>query len=173
MHNLNDYAGVILIFFGYHSLLTIGLQSWIIYISSNLLVYESLAASDCGFIAKLLTAIGSRDNFWLEEYTSKPSRCNIDDELLNFDDMQCMIKTRQFSFSLPPAVRQHTSKQPSANHHDLNNSRDDSSAKRSPVQNQNRGSPWKVKQNEDYKAIFDNANSSKRPTLDGVCLCPQ
>ena len=93
MHNLNNYAGVSLIFFGDLSLLTIGLQSWRSSISSNLLVYKSLAASDCEFIAQVLTAINTRVNCWLEKFTRKLFCCNVDDELLNFDDMQRMIKT--------------------------------------------------------------------------------
>ena len=145
MHNLSNYAGVSLVFFGEISLLTIGLQSWIIHISSNLLVYESLAASNYEFIYQVLTTIDTRVNCWLEECTSKPSHCNVDDELLNFDNMQGMIKTRQFYFSLMPAVRRHTYKQPRANHHDHNNSRDDRPAKRSPVHNQNRVYRWKLK----------------------------
>ena len=115
MHNKNNYAGISLIFFGEISLLTIGLQSWRSHISSNLMVYESLAASDCEFITQVLTTINTRVNFQLEEYMSKPSRCNVDDELLNLDDMQRMIKTRQFSFSLPPAVCRHTSKNKETN----------------------------------------------------------
>ena len=87
MHNLNNYAGVSLIFFGELSLINIGRKSCRICISSNLLVYESLAASDCEFIAQVLTAINTRVNFCLEECTSKPSRYNVDDELLNFDDI--------------------------------------------------------------------------------------
>ena len=87
MHNLNNYAGVSLIFFGELSLITIGLQSWRIHIRSNLLVYKSLAASNREFIAQVLNTIHTRVNFWLEECTSKPSRYNVDDELLNFDDI--------------------------------------------------------------------------------------
>ena len=99
----------------------------------------------CEFIAQFLTAIKTRVNCWLEECTSKPSRCNVNDELLNFVNIQRMIKTRQFSFSLLPAVRRHTSKQPRANHNYHNNIRYDRPAKRSPVHNQNRVSPWKLK----------------------------
>ena len=67
IHNLKKYAGVSLIFFGELSLFTIGLQSWRSHISSNLLVYESLAASDREFIYQVLTTIDTRVNFWLEE----------------------------------------------------------------------------------------------------------
>ena len=38
---------------------------WGSHISSNLLVYESLDASDCEFIAQVLTAIDTMVNFWL------------------------------------------------------------------------------------------------------------
>ena len=63
MHNKKNYAGISLIFFGEISLLTIGLQSWRSHISSNLMVYESLAASDCEFITQVLTTINTRVNF--------------------------------------------------------------------------------------------------------------
>ena len=173
MHNLNNYACISLIFFGELSLPTIGIQSWRSHISSNLLVYKSLCVSDCEFISQVLTTINTRVNCWIDECTSKPYRCNVDDELLNFDDMKRMIKKRNFYFSLPPAVRCHTSKQPRANHHDHDKSRYDWPSKRSPVHNKNWVSPWKLKENEYYKAIFNNENSSKLPTLDGVHLYPR
>lgn len=88
-----------------------------------------LATSNCEFIAQILTAIDSRANCWLEECKSKPTCCNMDDELVKFDDMQRMIKTRQFSFSLPPTGRCHASKEPNGNHDDHDNSRDDCPAK--------------------------------------------
>ena len=62
------------------------------------MVYESLAPSDCEFIAQVLTAIDTRVNFWLEECTSKPASCNVNNEILNFDELLRIIKKDSFTF---------------------------------------------------------------------------
>lgn len=62
MYNLNNYSGISLIFFGEFPLITIGLQSWRIHISSNLLVYKSLAANDGELIVQVFTTIDTMVN---------------------------------------------------------------------------------------------------------------
>ena len=87
--------------------------------------------------------------------------------------MQRAIKTRQFTFVLPPTVRNHVSK-PTGKRPALSASYDDDKpAKRSPVHNKNRISRWKLKDGEDYRKIFAEKNISKRPTMDGVNVCPR
>ena len=105
----------------------------------------------------------------------KPIRSNVDDELVCFDDMQRAIKTRQFSYSLPPTIRSHISKpsprEPGNSPRDHQD--DDRPTKRAPVHNKHRNARWKLKEGEDYKALFSDKNTDKRPTLDGVHICPR
>ena len=171
LHNLNNYAATAEIFFGDTSLLTIGLQSWLSAIRSDLITYESLAATNNEFIAQVLTSIDTRVNCWLTECAMKAIRCNVDDDLVCFDDMQRSIKTRQFSFTLPPTVRSHVSGTPGKHRAPTNDS--DRPPKRSPLPNKHKNPRWKLKENEDYKKIFADKHVSKRPTIDGVHVCPR
>jgi len=175
LHNINNLASSSELFFGENSIATGGLQSWRPHIANNLIIYESQAASNKEFIAQVLTAIDTRVNCWLEECSMKPIRSNVDDELVCFDDMQRAIKTRQFSYSLPPTIRSHISKpsprEPGNSPRDHQD--DDRPTKRAPVHNKHRNARWKLKEGEDYKALFSDKNTDKRPTLDGVHICPR
>ena len=171
LHSIHNMAAASHLFFTEQSLLTIGLRSWRPEISRNLIAYESQALQDPEFIARILTAIDTRVNCWLNDCTTKTLRCGVDDELIDFSDMHRQIRTRQFSFSLPPSVRKHVSGT-KRNMRD-NDTNDEQAAKRTPVHNQKRINKWKLKEGENYKQRFGNAHVDKRPTLNGVRVCPR
>ena len=171
LHNLNNYAATAEIFFGDTSLLTIGLQSWLSAIRSDLIIYESLATTNQEFIAQVLTSIDTRVNCWLTECALKPIRCNVDDDLVCFDDMQRSIKTRQFTFALPPTVRSHVTGTPGKSHRPP--LVPDRPPKRTPLHNTHKNPRWKLREDEDYKRVFAEKFVNKRPVLDGVHMCPR
>ena len=67
IHNIHITAAVSEIMHGTNSILTTGLTSWRFEISSNLIIYEAHAANDKTFIARILVAIDTRVNCWLNE----------------------------------------------------------------------------------------------------------
>ena len=175
-HSLFNLTAASNLFFGPESLLTAGLATWRAEISRNLVSYESQAIHDTTFIASILTAIDTRIHCWLQECTTKSLRCNVDDALIDFTDIQRQIKTRQFTFTLPPSVRKHISAGPSGGHNKSkrNDENDDEKpAKRIPVHNTKRVSKWKLKGGEDYKQVFGSAHIDRRPTLHGINVCPR
>ena len=109
IHNLHNIASASALFFGKNSVLTIGLNSWQHEISSNTTSYESQSTNDPTFISRILTAVDIRVNSWLTKCTTKTERCNVDDKLIDFYELHCSIKTRQFQFNLPPSIRFHVS----------------------------------------------------------------
>ena len=112
LHNLHNLASLAELFWGPESIGTSSLKTWRSHITSNLIIYESLAATDKEFVAQVLCAIDTRVNCWLGECALKPIRSNLDDQHICFEDMQRAIKTRQFHFSLPPIIRTHLFKTP-------------------------------------------------------------
>ena len=172
LHNLNNYAATSELFFSDSSILTSGLKSWLSAIRSDLIIYESLAAINSEFIAQVLTAIDTRVNCWLTECALKPIRSNVDDGLVCFEDMQRQIKTRQFTFALPPTVRSHVTGNPHNSGRKSNDSKD-RPPKRSPLSNTNKNPRWKLKEGEDYRKVFAEKHVNKRPILNGVHVCPR
>ena len=171
LHSIHNMAAASHLFFTEQSLLTTGLRSWRKEISRNLIVYESQAVQDPEFIARILTAIDTRVNCWLNECMTQTSRCGVDDELVDFSDMHRQIKTRQFNFSLPPSVRKHVGSTKRNKREDETN--EEQPPKRTPVHNQKRIHKWKLKEGENYKEKFGNAHVDKRPLLNGVRVCPR
>ena len=62
LHILHNYGSTVEFSWEEESIATIGLKSWRPHITSNLMIYESLAASDKEFIAKYLCNIDTRVN---------------------------------------------------------------------------------------------------------------
>ena len=174
-HSLFNLTAASSLFFGSESLLTAGLSTWWSEISRNLVSYESQAIHDTTFIASILTAIDTRIHCWLQECTTKSLRCNVDDALIDFTDIQRQIKTRQFHFALPPSVRKHITGIPSGSHNESKRSDDDGDrpAKRTPVHNTKRVAKWKLKDGEDYTQVFGGANIDRRLTLNSTNVCPR
>ena len=175
IHNLHNMASASSIFFGPTSILTVNLESWQPEISSNLITYESQATNDNTFIASVLTSIDTRVNCWLSECTTKENRCNVDDDLIEFSDLQRSIRIRQFHFALPPSIRSHISSSTCRKSDTITgnqgNGRGDS--KRSPVQNTKKNNRWKLRDGESYADLFSEKHIDKRPKLDGVKICPR
>ena len=171
IHNIHNTAAVSEIMHGTDSILTTGLKSWRFEISSNLIIYEAHAANDKTFIARVLVAIDTRVNCWLNECMSKDLRCNVDDALVDFEDMQRAIKIGSFSFTLPSSIRSHISKDERTRFDDED--KDDEGAKRTTVTNPNRVPAWKLREGEDYKDVFASKHLDRRPKLDGVTCCPR
>jgi len=111
-------------------------------------------------------------NYWIFECCTKDLRCNVDDPLVGFTDMQHQIKTRQFYFTLPPFICQNINKSPKQNVKE-DGDRDEKPGKRQPIHNPRRNPIWKLKDGEDYSKIFANTHVTKRPTLNGVNICPR
>ena len=172
IHSIHNFASASKFFFGGYAIVSVGLLTWRPFISSNLILFESQAAVDPTFIAKVLVAIDTRVNCWLSECCTKDLRCNIDDSLVDFTDMQRQIKTRQFAFSLPPSIRNNISNTPNRKNPE-DNDHEEKPGKRQPIHNPNLNRTWKLKDGEDYRKIFVNAHVSKRPTLKGVNICPR
>ena len=124
---------------------------------------------------------------WITKCTTKTKHCNVDDELVNFSDLHCSIKIRQFQFNLPPSIRSHVSysnrcipedrNYRSGNRSGGDNKRnplgyrsgDDS--KRTPVQNSKRNHRWKLCDGDNYREVFSDKNIDKRPSLNGRHIC--
>ena len=130
------------------------------------MIYDSLATSDKEFISKVLCAINTRVNCWLNECASKPIRLNVDNEIICFNGMHCAIKTRQFIFpSLKPS-KLISSKVPPKKAIIIQEMRI------------NLTSPQKtgiIAANERMAKTtkkFSDKNSEKRPTINGVHVCP-
>jgi len=62
LHTLYNLSSAAEFYWGKESIGTIGLKSWRTHITANLMLYESLAASDKEFIVKVLCAIDTRVN---------------------------------------------------------------------------------------------------------------
>ena len=101
IHNIHNNASLSEILHEAISVCTTGLKSWCFEISLNLIIYEAQTANDKAFIACVLVTINTRVNFWLSECISKELRCNIDDALVDFEDMQRSINIGRFSFNFP------------------------------------------------------------------------
>ena len=172
LHNISNFTAASRLFFGEDSTLTIGLNSWRPQISTNLISYESQSLNDNTFIASVLTSIDTRVNCWLQDCATKPFRCNVDDELVDFTDIQKAIRIRQFSFTLPPSIRSHISS--SSKRQDPPSNLDDGrEQKRQPIQNPKKNNRWKLRDGEDYREIFADKHIGKRPSWNGVNICPR
>ena len=171
IHNINNLAATSEVFFGNSSLLTEGLRAWRNFITSNLTTYEAQAAIDPLFIAKVLTAIDTRVNCWLEECSTANLRSSVDDSLVDFSYLHRQIRTRSFNFSLPASIAHPNKKKRNrdSDDHDGN----DRNNKRSPIQNADLNPRWKLKAGEDYNTVFKNKHVDKRPLHNNVRMCPR
>ena len=143
MHNLHNLASAIAIFFIKTSLINMDLEYWQPYISANLIAYESQSANDPAFIAIILIDVDTQVNCWLSDCTNKHNRCNVDDELIDFSNLHCSIKVRQFQFYLPSSIRYHISSSSCRRIDDRNEGGDGKNGgdnKITPVQNPKRNS---------------------------------
>ena len=171
LHSIHYFTAAAHLFFGEDSLLTSGLTTWRNQISSNLINYESQSLNDPAFIASVLTAIDTRVNCWLMDCATKPLRCNVDDELVDFSDLQKTIRIRQFSFTLPPSIRSHISS--NKRRDPPSNDDEGREQKRQPIQNPKKNSRWKLREGEDYRKVFADKHIDKRPSVNGVNICPR
>ena len=121
--------------------------------------------SDQSFIPKILVAIDKRVNCWLMDCMSKDLRCNVDDSLVNFMDMQRAIRMQTFSFILPPSIRNHTSKRK------RNDDEQPDNSKKTSVTNSSLHQPWRLRDGEDYRQVFAGKNLDLRPIVDGKPAC--
>ena len=170
IHNIHNLAAASEEIFGVASILTSGLNDYISKLTCDLTTYEAQAATDPSFIAKVLTAVDTQVNCWLQECSLTPLRCNVDDTLVNFNSIHRQIKTRQFSFHLPASIA-HPQNQKKRQRGDDND--EEKKNKRSPIQNPNQNPRWKLRSGEDYNTVFKNKHCDKRPIMNGVRMCPR
>ena len=171
LHSIHNLASASRLFFGEDSFLTTGLDTWESQISNNLICYESQSMNDNSFIPSILTAIDTRVNCWLTDCATKPHRCNVDDEMVDFADIQKAIRIRHFSFTLPPSIRSHISSTKRREHPP--NEDEGKGNKRQPIQNPKKNGRWRLKDGEDYRKIFCDKHIDQRPSMDGVNVCPR
>jgi hypothetical protein len=128
-----------------------------------------------------LFAIDTGINLWLESCEEAPMRDEVDDNLIDFSDILNQVKIRNFSYKLPPSIRQvvdskgqHSNLQEKSNDghpkkKSKKNQEDNQSVK---VENEGKIEKW-IPSQETYMKFFRNSGDAlkNRPKIDDTIMC--
>lgn len=104
-YSIYNFIAASKFFFSESSLLTKALVSVYNHVVNNRTIYNSIHHQNKMFIAEFMYAIDTRVNLWLESCEESKFREDVDDSLLSFDNILQLVRTRNFSYILPPSIR--------------------------------------------------------------------
>ena len=165
--------------------IVVALEAWPEHLDENLEVYESLAARDPQFIAKVLQTIATGVDLFFKSCHKATAYADVDEQLLDFRDVFRSIERRESLQAIVPAMVLQAVTRPSVEESESPTNKTPNEGGPSPPKRQKRGGDgpvpakndsvpegWKQPSFDKFrKYIADHKNDDPVPQVDGIAIC--
>jgi hypothetical protein len=105
LEQIQNFLALLYFIFGERAKVSLAVNRWISHIQRNKAVYDSIQRTDPTFLIQLLYSIDMAVQVHLNSCLIQEERSDVDDDCLDFKQDMTNIQRRQFSCTLPNALR--------------------------------------------------------------------